>query len=62
AFKFISNKQKCRYFFIIYAAIVSFGAVLSFDTVWVISDIFNGLMIIPNVLALILLSKDVKKV
>ncbi|MBQ3885863.1 MAG: sodium:alanine symporter family protein [Ruminococcus sp.] len=62
AFKFISNKQKCRYFFIIYSAIVSFSAVLSFDTVWVISDIFNGLMIIPNVFALILLSKDVKKV
>lgn len=35
------------------------GTVLSLDAVWRLSDIFNGLMVIPCMTALILLSKEV---
>ena len=37
------------------------GAVLALEAVWTVSDIFNGLMAFPNLLALLLLSNFVKK-
>lgn len=44
---------------LIYSALIYFGAVSSMAFVWDISDIFNGLMMLPNILALLLLSKSV---
>ena len=40
---------------------IYFGAIIEFKTVWVIADIFNGLMALPNLIALILLSPLVFK-
>jgi AGCS family alanine or glycine:cation symporter len=40
---------------IVYALLVIPGAALELSTVWYIADIFNGLMAIPNLLALIFL-------
>ena len=37
------------------------GAILSLSPVWTLSDIFNGLMAFPNLLALILLSPKVNR-
>ena len=48
------------FFCIAYSAIASAGALLKAEAVWTISDIFNGLMAFPNLLALILLSGKVK--
>lgn len=42
----------------LYAAITFFGCVVRLETVWSISDIFNGLMAIPNLAALVLLSGE----
>lgn len=36
------------------------GAVIKATVVWDVSDLFNGLMAIPNLLAIILLRKEVK--
>lgn len=44
---------------VIIAVIV--GTVVSVDLVWVLSDTFNALMVIPNVIGLVLLSKIVAK-
>lgn len=44
---------------IIYTATVMLGAVLSLDIVWKFADIFNSLMALPNLIALLLLSKVV---
>ncbi|SHN54216.1 alanine/glycine:cation symporter family protein [Desulfovibrio litoralis] len=41
---------------IIYTIIVPLGAVASLDFVWLISDTFNALMAIPNLIALLMLS------
>ena len=50
----------------IYAAIVVlcvvFGAGLKVDLVWNLSDLFNGLMVFPNLVALIALSGVVAKI
>lgn len=37
------------------------GAILDGSSVWVISDIFNGLMAVPNLIGIMLLSPKVKK-
>lgn len=44
-----------------YIVIILFGSVMELDLVWSISDTFNGLMAIPNLTALILLSGEVVK-
>jgi AGCS family alanine or glycine:cation symporter len=42
---------------IIYIIIVASGAFLTFDVIWVLADIVNGLMAIPNLIALLALRK-----
>lgn len=44
---------------ITYTATVMLGTVLTLDIVWTFADIFNGLMALPNLIALLLLSKVV---
>ena len=44
-----------------YVVIIVVGAVSSIDVVWDISDTFNGLMAVPNFIALIALSPVVIK-
>lgn len=50
--------EKFKYVFICLALL---GSLSSLKIVWLIQDIVLGLMIIPNLLALLLLNKDVKK-
>ncbi|MDO5073119.1 MAG: sodium:alanine symporter family protein [Neisseria animaloris] len=42
---------------VFYVATVMLGTVVSLDLVWLAADTFNGLMAVPNLIALILLSK-----
>ena len=48
-------------FRLLFSAIVIPGALLELETVWKISDIFNGLMAYPNLIALIRLGPIVKQ-
>lgn len=41
---------------VLYVASVMVGAIVGLDIVWLLADIFNGLMAIPNLIALLLLS------
>ena len=61
AFKFLSAKADTRIFCFLYALFASLGAVFALETVWTLSDIFNGLMAIPNLVGLILLIRKVQK-
>jgi alanine or glycine:cation symporter, AGCS family len=45
---------------IFYILIVASGAFLTLDVIWVLADIVNGLMAIPNLIALLALRKVVK--
>ena len=58
AAKYVFPKGQMVYkiFFLISAFL---GTLLSLDAVWQLSDIFNGLMVIPCMTALILLAKDI---
>lgn len=61
AYRYISKKTSCKKLCIIFAAASSMGAILHLQTIWTLSDIFNGLMAIPNLLGLLLLIKKVRK-
>lgn len=45
----------------IYISCVFLGSLVSMETVWEISDIFNGMMALPNLAALVLLVREVQK-
>lgn len=51
-----SDKRSSQAFRIVYVLFVFIGPYLTVEAVWNLADIFNGLMAIPNVIALILLS------
>ena len=40
---------------------IYFGCVAKIDVVWEFADLFNGLMAVPNLLALIILAPVVKR-
>ena len=44
-----------------YGLIAFLGCILSLDTVWTLSDICNGLMAVPNLICVLLLSKGICK-
>lgn len=60
SFRHISGGRYIKPYRFIFAVIVSLGAVFSPENVWTVSDIFNGLMAVPNILALLLLFRKVR--
>ena len=53
-----SNKV-ARPFFVVYSFVSILGATVDLGLLWSIADTFNGLMSIPNLIALLLLSGTV---
>ncbi|MBE6844477.1 MAG: sodium:alanine symporter family protein [Ruminococcus sp.] len=58
--KYIFGERVIPFFRIIFAFCVVIGAYSRLETVWLISDIFNGLMAFPNLAGLIILRKHVR--
>lgn len=54
--KYLCGNRLIIFYRLIYLCCVFFGCVLSVDLVWNIGDIFNALMAIPNLIALLFLS------
>lgn len=62
ALEFLAKKPLVCYIYrIIFSLVVYFGAVVSLDIVWSFSDIANALMIVPNVIAVLILSNKLAK-
>ena len=57
---FKGNKTAIRVYQVVYTVMVYVGCVASLDAVWEFADLFNGLMAVPNLIALIALSGTVK--
>ena len=47
---------------LIYLAVILLGATMDLSSVWAVSDLFNGLMALPNLFMLLSLQKKVKKI
>ena len=61
-FEFLFRTSKAvRPFLVIYSFVAILGATVNLDLLWNIADTFNGLMSIPNLIALLLLSGTVVK-
>ena len=60
AIHYLGGTRLFQVFRVAYIPLVFFGAVVSLRTVWNISDIANGLMVIPNVICLLWLCRVVK--
>lgn len=58
---YLFGKKSNMIYSVIAVAFVFFGAILSNDLVWELTDLFNQLMVIPNVIAIIALSGMVAK-
>lgn len=60
AYIYLSDGFGKKFFTLVFSFIASLGAVVSVKTVWTVSDIFNGLMALPNVICLLILSKELR--
>jgi AGCS family alanine or glycine:cation symporter len=57
AFEFIFGEKYTKLYRVIFITIVMVGAMMKLEFVWNFSDLMNGMMAIPNLIALLLLSK-----
>ncbi|MGR8978993.1 MAG: alanine/glycine:cation symporter family protein [Gammaproteobacteria bacterium] len=61
AIEYMFGSRAIRIYRIIFIAVVIVGAMTKLEFVWNFSDLMNGLMALPNLIALLLLSKVVKE-
>ncbi|MCQ2558700.1 MAG: alanine:cation symporter family protein, partial [Oscillospiraceae bacterium] len=61
AVEYLTKGKGTRVYQLIFVVVVILGSVMSLDTVWDITDTFNGLMAIPNFIAVFALSGVVIK-
>ena len=54
--RYLFGKKAVKVYSVIVAAFIIVGSTLKVDLVWELADFFNGLMVIPNALALLALS------
>lgn len=59
--KFLFGKKAINAYRILVVLFIAIGTTIEVPLVWELSDMFNGFMVIPNLIALIGLSKMVKK-
>lgn len=64
-FEFLFGVKHLKFYRIIFITMVALGGFLKLELIWVIADIVNGLMALPNLIALLVLSpviiKETKK-
>lgn len=59
--EFLGGEKLIRPFLVAYSFVSIIGATINLGLLWDIADTFNGLMAIPNLIALLILSGQVKK-
>ncbi|MDD2384172.1 MAG: sodium:alanine symporter family protein [Sulfurospirillaceae bacterium] len=57
AFEYIVGEKYIRLYRVLFIAFVMVGAMMKLEFVWNFSDLMNGMMAIPNLIALLLLSR-----
>lgn len=61
AVEYLAGSRVIRIYRVVFVTVVIVGAMMKLEFVWNFSDLMNGLMAIPNLIALLLLSKIVKQ-
>ncbi len=63
ALKYITKSKFCTVLYrILFCFAVVMGSAVGLPVIWSITDIFNGLMIFPNLAAILLLRKEIKNI
>ena len=60
AIEYLLGPRSINPYRVIFIAMVMVGSMTKLETVWNVSDLMNGLMAIPNLIALLVLSKVIK--
>ena len=60
--EFLTNGRGKTLYRAVFSSLTFLGAVSKLSLVWSILDVFNGLMVVPNLIGVILLSGDVLKI
>lgn len=61
AVEYLAGARSIRIYRVVFVAVVIIGAMMKLEFVWNFSDLMNGMMAIPNLIALLMLSKIVKQ-
>jgi AGCS family alanine or glycine:cation symporter len=61
AIEYLAGARAIRIYRVVFVAVVIIGAMMKLEFVWNFSDLMNGMMAIPNLIALLMLSKIVKQ-
>jgi len=61
AIEFLFGGEAIKFFRVVFTIVVMVGAMTSLSFVWNFSDLMNGLMAVPNLIGLLLLSKIIKQ-
>lgn len=59
--QYLFGSRAVKGYRVIYICFVMLGTIASLDLVWAVSDVFNALMAIPNLIGILLLSRHVMK-
>ncbi|MBU0499671.1 MAG: sodium:alanine symporter family protein [Gammaproteobacteria bacterium] len=60
AIEYLAGYRAIRPYRVVFVSVVMIGAMMKLEFVWNFSDLMNGMMAIPNLIALLLLSKVIK--
>jgi len=60
-FEYLFGTKSIFFYRILYISLIIPGSIFALDVVWCFADIMNGLMVVPNMLALLSLAAVVKK-
>lgn len=55
--QYLFRKEAIKWFKVIFLVMIASGPFLKLDTIWLIADIVNGVMVIPNLVGLLVLRK-----
>jgi AGCS family alanine or glycine:cation symporter len=61
AVEYLAGQRAIRVYRVVFVSVVVVGAMMQLEFVWNFSDLMNGMMAIPNLIALLILSKVVKQ-
>jgi len=61
AIEYLAGRRAIAPYRVVFVAVVIVGAMMKLEFVWNFSDLMNGMMAIPNIVGLLLLSKVVKE-
>lgn len=61
AIEYLAGARSIRIYRVVFVSVVIVGAMMKLEFVWNFSDLMNGMMAIPNLIALLMLSRIVKQ-